>query len=66
MAFQTFYEFVKLGWPSVVDLRADPFERAMHASIGWIMWSTKSMYVLSAAAVIATEFLSKLLQSIYG
>ena len=49
--------YTELGWPSLVDLRADPFERAMHESIGWGMWSTKRMYVLSGAAIVATDFL---------
>jgi arylsulfatase A-like enzyme len=49
------------GWPSLVDLRADPFERAMHESIGYGLWATKRMYALSAAGVIATEFLETFL-----
>jgi hypothetical protein len=53
--------YTPLGWPSLVDLRADPFERAMHESIGWGMWSTKRMCVLSGAAVIATDFLKTFL-----
>ncbi len=53
--------YTPLGWPSVVDLRADPFERAMDESIGYGMWATKRMYTLSAAGVIATEFLKTFL-----
>ncbi len=53
--------YTELGWPSLVDLRADPFERAMHESIGWGLWSTKRMYVLSGAAIIATDFLKTFL-----
>ena len=53
--------YTPLGWPSVVDLRADPFERAMHESIGYGLWATKRMYVLSASGVITTEFLSTFL-----
>jgi len=53
--------YTPLGWPSLVDLRADPFERAMGESIGWGQWSTQRMYVLSAAAVVATEFLQTFL-----
>jgi arylsulfatase A-like enzyme len=49
------------AWPSLVDLRADPFERAMHESIGYGMWATKRMYAISAGAVIATEFLETFL-----
>lgn len=53
--------YTELGWPSLVDLRADPFERAMHESIGWATWSTKRMYSLSAAALVATDFLKTFL-----
>ncbi len=53
--------YTELGWPSLVDLRADPFERAMHESIGWGLWSTKRMYVLSGAAIVATDFLKTFL-----
>ena len=53
--------YTPLGWPSIVDLRADPFERAMEESIGYGMWATKRMYALSAAGVIATEFLETFL-----
>ena len=53
--------YTPLAWPSLVDLRADPFERAMHESIGWGMWSTKRMYTISAAAVITQNFLKTFL-----
>jgi hypothetical protein len=53
--------FTPLAWPSLVNLRADPFERVMHESIGWAKWSTDRMYVLSAAAVITTDFLKTFL-----
>ncbi len=53
--------YTPLGWPSVVDLRADPFERAMHESIGYAPWAVKRMYVISAAAVITTDFLKTFL-----
>jgi hypothetical protein len=48
----------------MVNLRADPFERAMHAmheSIGWADWTTRRVYALSGAAVIATNFLKTFL-----
>jgi hypothetical protein len=48
--------YTPLGWPSLVNLRADPFERAMHESIGWGMWSTQRMYALSAASLVAMEY----------
>ena len=53
--------YTPLGWPSVVDLRADPFERAMHESIGYGLWATKRMYVLSAAGVLTADFLTTFL-----
>ena len=33
----------------------------MHESIGYGMWATKRMYALSAAGVIATDFLRSFL-----
>ncbi len=53
--------YTPLAWPSMVNLRADPFERAMHESIGWGDWSTRRMYVLSGAAVVATDFMKTFL-----
>ena len=53
--------YTPLGWPSIVDLRADPFERAMHESIGYAPWAVQRMYVISAAAVITSDFLSTFL-----
>jgi hypothetical protein len=44
-----------------VDLRADPFERGMHESIGYSWWATKRMFSISAAAVITQEFLKTFL-----
>ena len=49
------------GWPSMVNLRADPFELAMHESIGWADWSVRRMYAVSGAALIATEFMKTFL-----
>jgi arylsulfatase len=53
--------YTPLAWPSLVDLRADPFERAMHESIGWGLWTTQRMYALSAAGLIATDFMKTFL-----
>jgi arylsulfatase len=50
------------GWPSLVDLRSDPFERGMHESIGYSWWATKRMFAISGAAVITTEFLKTFLE----
>jgi arylsulfatase A-like enzyme len=49
------------SWPSLVNLRADPFERAMHESIGWGLWSTKRMYAINGAALLATNFMKTFL-----
>jgi hypothetical protein len=49
------------GWPSLVNLRADPFERAMHESIGWGLWATKRMYAINGAAILATNFIKTFL-----
>ena len=53
--------YIPQGWPSMVNLRSDPFERAMHESIGWADWSVRRMYALSGAAVVATEFMKTFL-----
>ena len=53
--------YTPLAWPSLVNLRADPFERAMHESIGYDWWATKRMFSISAAAVITTDFLTTFL-----
>ena len=45
------------AWPSLVNLRADPFERGMHESIGYSWWATRRMFSISATAVITQEFL---------
>ncbi len=50
-----------MRWPLLVDLRADPFERAHHESIGYGDWAVHRMYALSAAALIATDFLKTFL-----
>ena len=49
------------AWPSLVNLRADPFERAMHESIGYGSWATHRMYSISAAALITQNFLKTFL-----
>ena len=45
----------------MVSLRADPFEREMHESIGWAYWSVRQMYAFSGATVVATEFMKTFL-----
>ena len=48
--------YTPLAWPSLVNLRMDPFERAMHESIGYAPWAVQRMYAISGAAVITTKF----------
>jgi arylsulfatase len=54
--------FTPQGWPSLVNLRADPFERAMHESIGYGPWAVKRMFAISAASVITQDFLKTFLE----
>jgi arylsulfatase A-like enzyme len=49
--------YTPLAWPHLLDLRADPFETGPRETIGWGMWSTKRMHTLSAAGLVATDFL---------
>ena len=41
---------------------ADPFETGPRETIGWGYWSARRMYTLSAAGLIATEFLKTFLE----
>ena len=49
--------FVPLRLPKVFDLRADPFERADHESIGYPKWRAERLYVLVPAQGIVGNFL---------
>ncbi len=53
--------YTPLAWPNLIDLRADPFETGPRETIGWGIWSAKRMYTLSAASLIATDFLATFL-----
>ncbi len=46
----------------ILLLSSDPFERAMHESIGWADWSVRRMYLISGAAVVTTDFLKSFLE----
>jgi arylsulfatase A-like enzyme len=47
--------FVNLRLPALYDLRADPFERASHESIGYPMWRIERAFLLvPAQAYVAT------------
>ena len=49
--------YTPLGWPDVINLRADPFESAPHESIGWADWAVRRMYAISGGALLATDFI---------
>jgi arylsulfatase len=49
--------FVPLRLPKIFDLRADPFERADHESIGYPRWRIDRTYVLVPAQAIVGKFL---------
>jgi arylsulfatase A-like enzyme len=49
--------YTPLGWPHLINLRADPFETGPHETVGWAMWSAQRMFALSAAAVIAQDYI---------
>ena len=46
------------GWPKVVDLRADPFERAMAESDMYFRWYADKMWTFVPAQAITARFLS--------
>jgi arylsulfatase len=53
--------YTPLGWPMAINLRADPFERSPHESIGYADWAVRRMYTISGAAVLTTDFLKTFL-----
>jgi hypothetical protein len=55
--FRNYRKDIRLFQPDLLDLRADPFEMGPRETIGWGMWSTARMYTLSAAGLIATDFI---------
>lgn len=50
--------FVFLRLPKIYDLRADPFERADHESIGYSRWRVDRTFLLIPAQVIVGNFLA--------
>ena len=50
--------FVFLRLPKVYDLRADPFERADHESIGYPRWRFNRLFLLVPAQVFVGNFLA--------
>ncbi len=49
--------FVPLRIPRLFDLRTDPFERAIHESIGWEKWFLEHMFLMVPAQVAVKLFL---------
>jgi arylsulfatase len=45
------------GWPKVVDLRADPFERAMEDSDLYLRWYSDKMWTFVPAQAVTARFL---------
>ena len=50
--------FVELRLPALYDLRADPFERASHESIGYPMWRIERVYLLVPAQAYVARWLA--------
>jgi arylsulfatase len=46
------------GWPKVVDLRADPFERAMEESDMYFRWYGDKMWTFVPVQAVVARFLS--------
>ena len=46
------------GWPKVVDLRADPFERAMEDSDLYLRWYSDKMWTFVPAQAVTAQFLN--------
>ncbi len=49
--------FTPLRLPKIFDLRADPFERADHESIGYAKWRLERTFLLVPAQAIVANFL---------
>ena len=50
--------FVDLRVPALYDLRADPFERASHESIGYPMWRIERVFLLVPAQAYVANWLA--------
>jgi arylsulfatase len=50
--------FVKLRWPTVIDLRSDPFEKAPIGSIYYSDWSARRMFLLVPAQAFVAKWIS--------
>lgn len=50
--------FGQLRLPALYDLRADPFERASHESIGYLMWRLERVFLLVPAQAYVANWLA--------
>lgn len=50
--------YTQLRWPQLVDLRADPFEKAMREAEGYVEWNADHMFMMVPAQAIVGEFLA--------
>ena len=51
-------EFTTNRMPVLIDLKADPFERAPHESIGWPKWAAERMFAFVPAQAYVAQFLA--------
>ena len=49
--------YTPLGWPSMVKLRADPFERGWHESEMYLRWMAENMWLFVPAQAFASQWL---------
>ena len=49
---------VQTAWPKLINLRADPFERAWHESEMYLRWMAENMWVFVPAQVFTRQWLS--------
>ena len=46
------------GWPAIVNLRADPYEKAMHeADMGYLRWYADNMWIFVPIQGVIKDFL---------
>jgi arylsulfatase len=50
--------FVKLRWPTLIDLRSDPFEKAPIGSIYYNDWAVRRMFLLVPAQAFVGKWIS--------
>ena len=49
---------VQTAWPKLVNLRADPFERAWHESEMYLRWMAENMWLFVPAQVFTRQWLA--------